>query len=264
MVCGQQVAVAESYRGRIKMKSLLSLEDIVMRRVFVSLTGALFVAFAASALQADIESDLAAHWKLDETTDGPVVNQVGPDGANEGASIGQPGKIGTAYSFDRDQAQYVDTNLNDIIPATGDFSLFAWINTTSHGNPAANTGYIFSNFVPNTGGRSALQVRLGRLGFFVNNSVLITTANVNNGKWRHVGVIRQSGDFTLWVDGKEIGVISGEIHVNAAMGTGTNWRIGGPHANPPRSERHFDGLIDDVRVYHRALTEGAVKELSQF
>ena len=41
-----------------------------------------------------------AHWKLDETVAGPVVDTHGVNsGANQGALIGQPGMVGTAYDF---------------------------------------------------------------------------------------------------------------------------------------------------------------------
>jgi len=240
-----------------------------MRKVlFVSSAVALLVAFTGSAAQADILDGLVAHWKLDETAAGPVVNEVGTNGTNNGATIGQPGEDlggaalgGYAYLFDRSASDYVDTNLNNVIPATGDFSLFAWINTTSHTGVGTDyAGYIFSNYTATLNGRSAMQVGNGNFGFFINSNVLSTTApNVSDGEWHHVGVTRESGAFNLWVDGTPTAV-----SLSGSISTGTNnWRIGGPQGAPGSGQtRFFNGLIDDVRVYDRALTASDVAKLA--
>ena len=70
------------------------------------------------------QAALVGHWQLDETAAGPVVNDIGlVDGTNNGATNNQPGRVGSAYSFDGTNDK-VNTNLNSVVPATGPMSIF--------------------------------------------------------------------------------------------------------------------------------------------
>jgi uncharacterized repeat protein (TIGR01451 family) len=63
-------------------------------------------------------------WKLDETTAGPVVDSFGSnDGTNNGATINQPGLVGTSYYFDGNA--YVQVP-DDVSLHLSSFTVMAW------------------------------------------------------------------------------------------------------------------------------------------
>jgi hypothetical protein len=193
------------------------------------------------------------HWKLDETAAGPVVNEVGADGTNNGATINQPGRDGAAYSFDGANDK-VDTELNSVVPGTGPMSVFGWLNTSA---AASSIGqYLFGNYVGGQPGRSALQIHNGELSWFIESDVRSSGVAVNDGLWHHVGVTRDAGDdFHLWIDGAPHAI--GDY--STAIGSGTyDWLMGGRTAD---NLRNYAGVLDDMRVYNRVLSRADVYEL---
>ena len=216
---------------------------------------ALLFSIAGPAAAGDVLSSLAGHWRLDEAAAGPVVNEVGPDGTLLDATmaIGQPGRVGTAYSFDGANDK-VDTNLNDVVPANGPFSIFSWVKTSE---PASGTGqYLFSNYDFGLLGRSALQILNGAPSWFTNSNVRTAGTTVNDGAWHHVGVTRDAGDsYSLWIDGVAEPVGSDPTGISTGS---RNWLMGGWH---PNDDRNYTGSLDDVRVYHRAFAADDVHGL---
>ncbi len=196
---------------------------------------------------------LVAHWQFDEAVPGAVVNEIGADGTNNGATINQPGRVGTAYSFDGSNDK-VNTNLKSIVPATGPMSIVGWVNTTA---PSSGTGqYLFGNYMSGASGRSAMQILNGELGWFTNSDVRSSNVTVNDGRWHHVGVTRDaSNQFDFWVDGTPHSIGS----YSTAIASGTyDWLMGGRSAD---NNRNYTGLLDDVRVYDHALSASEIRAL---
>ncbi len=200
--------------------------------------------------RADIISNLIRYWKFDETVAGPVVDATGnSDGTNYGATIDQPGERDRAYLFDGVD-DYVDTN-SVAIPATGDFSLFAWVKTSQ----TESQGSIFS---VNAGqsGRANLAIDNGKLAWFHKGGVgfVQSSMDINDDVWHLVGITRLSDTFTFWVDeGSELVGTS-----YAAIAVDENLVLG---SKASHDGLWFDGLIDDARVYGRALSADDVSEL---
>ena len=76
----------------------------------------------------DCPSGMISYWKLDETSSGPVEDCYGPnDAVNNGATINQPGQVGTAYGFngagDYILAPSLDSQINDTL------TIAAWLYT---------------------------------------------------------------------------------------------------------------------------------------
>ncbi len=198
---------------------------------------------------------LVGHWKLDETDTGSLEAFNSAPGANvhgertADALIGQDGIVDGAYAFSEEA--HVNTRSNDWVPETGDFSVFAWVKTD---NPHSTQGHVFSN---NQGGvgRSSLHVLSGTARYFLGgppNLSLASSTVVTDGGWHHIGVTRVGENITLWVNGvaEAAGVSS------VAVQHGFDWAIG--RRGQPTGGFPFDGSIDDVGVWHRALTPGQV------
>jgi hypothetical protein len=83
-------------------------------------------------------------------------------------------------------------------------------------------------------------------------SFLIGSANINDNQWHHIAAVYDGTKMCLYVDGKldASQTASGSLNVSA-----TNVYIGG---GPSQS---FNGLIDDVRIYDRAISKDELEML---
>jgi hypothetical protein len=78
------------------------------------------------------------------------------------------------------------------------------------------------------------------------------------GVWTHMALVYDGSAVTIYKDGEAVGstVIQGPISSNPAVSA---W-IGG---NPPSAtSKPFDGVLDDVRVYERALSPAEIWQLA--
>ncbi|MGH7977862.1 MAG: LamG-like jellyroll fold domain-containing protein, partial [Limisphaerales bacterium] len=154
--------------------------------------------------------------------------------------------------------------------SNAEFSVEAWIqqvgfSTANPGNCIVSRGYGGGGeqFVLDTGATAS-----GDLRFFVRNAAgtasgASSTVNVNSdGLWHHVvGVCDEAGGHVyLYLDGSLIA--SGTITPGSGLLASTMpMTIGARESgnyNPPNYDFQFDGLIDDVSIYNKALSAAQV------
>jgi hypothetical protein len=207
---------------------------------------------------------LLGHYTLDQdATDSSGNNNHGTIGGDPQLTAG---KIGGAMDFDGDD--YVDLgNLSQLDFGTASWSVSAWIKmpaTTDNSN-------IFSKGGDNSGGiRYMLNVsetddHKACLTLDDNATKLQSTssATVDNNQWHHLVGIRDGSSLRLYVDGVLDGTntlpdgydISGTSQANAYIGTG--WRF-----DTSVLHKFFIGVIDDVRIYDRVLTDEEIAWLA--
>jgi FlaG/FlaF family flagellin (archaellin) len=218
---------------------------------------------------------LLAHFPLDER-DLVARDSVGDaDGELMGATPGASGQVGTAYSFDDSNDDYVALGRSfDTDGALPQVSACAWFNTDESG-----TGN-FDNWALLDFDRSEyfnLYVRGddGRVGFSTSAEPgtgslhdQYSSASYNDGNWHLAcGVYdRDSNEKRLYVDGTLVDTAS-DPHDGKALGSGAT-RYGfigdGSEASSfdgSRNDFHYDGRIDDVRLYDAALNDTQVQDL---
>ncbi|MFT5701254.1 MAG: putative delta-60 repeat protein [Desulforhopalus sp.] len=205
----------------------------------------------------DIDSGLVAHYTFDEGSGTAALDSSVND--NDGKLIGSPvyatGVVGTGaldFSGDFDYVEVPDSAVTDF--GSGDFTVGFWLNSTDTGLDrlvgdlaAGSSGYLF--YSPGSG-----DVSFDVFSGF--QSVTLGTTGVLDGEWHQVTGTRSGDDFSLYVDGTLVDSVS-----NPAMGSIDNsapLRIGATDS----SSNDYDGLIDDVRLYNRALTSTDIVELS--
>jgi len=238
----------------------------------------LALSLTTTVADADIADGLVAYWPLDEGT-GSTTADLSGNGNNGtlGSPTGNPawdsGKFGGALNFNRGEGDYVDCGNPPILDfGTGDWTVSAWINVPVD---IGSDLRIFAKGGDSGGGiRYEMYLRDGSGDIKIlvdddNNKYDPDTddhANLFDGEWHHiVGMRRDGTKLRVYVDAvNDGGVIghgestipadydlSGTSQANAYIGA--NW-----HYPDSKVQKFFHGLIDDVAVWNRALTDDEV------
>ena len=81
-------------------------------------------------------------------------------------------------------------------------------------------------------------------------------------KWSHIAVVFRGtvGDASVYLNGNLVGI--GTLTYNPDPSPET-LLIGSVHVDPSLVRSKFEGAIDDIRIYERALTELEVRRLAR-
>ncbi|MFH2049895.1 MAG: LamG-like jellyroll fold domain-containing protein [bacterium] len=209
--------------------------------------------------------NLVGHWKLDDTSgtiaydysgygnNGTLTNMTG----NEWTT----GKIGGALEFDGTNDEVIIADA-DILDDTEQLTMSVWVYAhTLDNNPRGP----LSKRVSHTGNYSYSM-------FFYNSDLLNVDINTQDNRfscpltfqedqWYHIAVIYDgtltaANRVSVYVDGT---LIHTAYETSSAIAnTSSPLVIGQLYGN---SLGYFDGLIDDVRLYNRALTPSEIQDL---
>ena len=202
-----------------------------------------------------------AYWKLDQTEGNIAHNSAGfNDGICHGEPLWQPtdGRIGGALQFDGID-DYIETDFV-LNPAGGAFSVFAWIKGGAPGQVI-----ISQTDSTNWLGADPLDGKLTGLASSDDQSSLeplLSEFMITDGNWHNIGIVvgaYQSMRFrSLYVDGERVAIDTQSVELISSdgglyIGAGKTLDAG----------TFFSGLIDDVRIYDRALTPEEITALAQ-
>jgi len=202
--------------------------------------------------RADIATGLVGWWKFDEGSGTTAADSSGS--GNTGTLTNGPtwttGKVGSgALSFDGTN-DYVSAPSNII--GTGAMTLTAWIYAKSYGS----NGY--ARIIDN-GAASLFLVdwdsKLAFQGYWSSPTIVSNSGSIPLNQWLFVALTRTSSNTaSFYING----ALSGTPGQDAGTANaGSNTIIGG-------SSIMFDGLIDEVRVYNRALSASEITELYNY
>lgn len=218
-----------------------------------------------------LSNGLVGYWKMDEGSGGIVSNSGGSgaaalNGAISGATWTTSGKSSNALNFDTNDRVYL-TNPS-LLNIGGSLTISAWVKYSraytnmvynSYGTIAGksspanwNDSYRIFAGKGSSGTPDTYKYRLGfGRGTHSGNVDLITDENYNDNNWHFITGVQDMnfGRMYLYVDGaqKKAGVNAGTISNNHDFNIGYE---------PSRG--YFNGVIDDVRVYNRALSSAEV------
>jgi hypothetical protein len=189
---------------------------------------------------------LIAYWKLDEDEGSVAGDSAGTgDGVLVGNPVWQPagGKLGGTLQLDGID-DYVRTPFV-VDPGKGPFSVFAWVKGGAPGQVV----------VSRTGGANWLMASspAGSLMTDVKSAdrkgkALTSTTVITDGAWHRIGLVWDGSNRILYVDDIEV---AGDTQSSLAASAG-GLCIGGP-SDPAAGGAFWSGLIDDVRLYDRAV-----------
>jgi hypothetical protein len=173
------------------------------------------------------------------------------------------GMVRDAFSFNDSTQAYVSVpDSPSLALGTGDFSMDAWIKTSSK----KDIGTIQHKLIGNIGYGYHFFIRNGGIGpgvqFGDGSNVVTVGADtfLADGQFHHVAVSvrRQAPDgIRIFVDGNLVAT-KDPRSANGSLDNNVPFLIGGHNIDAWRS---FSGLIDEFQLYKRALTDNEVKSI---
>ena len=191
------------------------------------------------------EPGLIAYWPLDEAQGGIAYNSAADcDGTLMGGPVWEPdgGVVAGALQFDGiDDNVITDYVLN---PADGPFSIFAWIKGGAPEQVVISQQSMANWVMVDAEGN--LMTELKVIGRFT--GPLLSETVITDGNWHRIGLVWDGSLRKLYVDGVEVA----EDTQPGLEGSQMGLYIGTGKAM--ESGTYFSGLIDDIRIYNRAVS----------
>ncbi len=228
----------------------------------------LLLSVSVGITHADITSDLIAHWKLD---DGGGTTATDSAGVNDGTLMGDAtwaaGWIGSAVQLDGDD-DYVDCGQGAVFNSVcrDVITLAAWVKADPALGPdwggiiMRGYGYLFGDVDPYDTFAMYYHRPNERMGFKTNSASPEWMASPDNsatalfdGEWHHTASVYDGAEKVIYLDSEEIMKDAATGEIGIGEGDGRVIIGGGRDAEPMVIE--FGGLIDDARIYNRALTQ---------
>lgn len=240
------------------------------------------------------DPNLVAYFPMEETS-GPIISQISsadsehlipePDGF---VIYDLPGKVGRGLvvngvgnglcSTDDD----LECSRGEAFDFDGDFSLGMWVNMHD------TTGFLFRKWESGRGlysffmaGQTRLisafsrqhpyylfgELQQAQAGEFaampIGGGFFLSSVDVERNEWHHLVVVRDSASQTVRVyqDGERVATRNGLVTTNDTQQTDTIFPIDLPDSQDPFKVGEFEGVIDEVFAYDRALTDQEVSAI---
>ncbi|MHC4537331.1 MAG: LamG-like jellyroll fold domain-containing protein, partial [Planctomycetota bacterium] len=216
------------------------------------------------------DPNLVGWWKFDETSRPPGSDSRGRGNddilaydssghGNDGILVGNPqwvaGKIGGALKFDGN-GDYVDCGYDPNLNITNEVTVAAWIKLSATGidqkvgsNQSGTAGgYKMTVFFDN---KVEFEIRTSGNTPILNRDVSGGTV-LQRDVWYHVaGVYSQKGNYIrTYVDGN----FDRELVTTQVLGASPGpFMIGCETFETSHQDHHFNGVMDDLRIYNRTL-----------
>ncbi|MEK6848914.1 MAG: LamG domain-containing protein, partial [Nanoarchaeota archaeon] len=201
-----------------------------------------------------LETGLTAYYTFDNDTTTKVFdvsgrNNDGSITSNAGSVVYADGKLGKAVSFTGSGQISIPHN-TDFNFGTGEFSLMGWIKMAEL--PNEQPRHIFGKRDTTGGGNwfRAFTNSFGKLLFeFTNGLSISTDLSYADEQWHFIALTRDSdGKAIFYLDNR-----SRQDTINFDVSNNAEFTIG-----KWSSENGFIGLIDEVRIYNKSLTQEEV------
>ncbi|MBN1805411.1 MAG: LamG domain-containing protein [Sedimentisphaerales bacterium] len=212
----------------------------------------LAVALLSVGMTEAADSDLAAHWKFDDGSGTLAVDSTGK--GNDGVFVGDPrwvpGKFGGALEFNGDD--YLNCGNGPSLQIRDEITIAFWFQVeafqneweafmakgddsyrTSRGDGTGNATHLGISGTSTGGGN----------GYF-NGTVIVT-----DGQWHHMAATYDGAAGRIYIDG----VLDVTSPGTGQIGESSyDFWIGN---NSQQTGRYLHGMLDDIRIYSRALSE---------
>ena len=250
------------------------------------ITPILLFVFASSSVIAQVsghsDKSLILYLSFD-ALDGRTVKDHS-EYKNNGKLVGYPtlveGKFGKALKFNG-RNNWVEIPHHESLTVDTSVTVMAWIKTSRHGGPnGASRQCIVAKGDDPRSYSLYTEKRNGTLLLSIsdrtkkrNGTLLLSISdrhgsnslqNIVLNRWQHVAAQVDNGIHRYWINGKVTAVFQIDVSLPGQVDT-ASVRVGNSHDTaPPNSpDRHFLGLIDELRVWNRALShDEIIKEMN--
>jgi hypothetical protein len=219
-------------------------------------------------VNADIKSDLVSHWKLDDGSGTTATDSAGVnDGTLKGDATWAAGWLIGAVELDGDD-DYVDCGQGTVFNTVcrDVITLAAWVKVNDTDGPEwsgiimRGYGDQFGNVDPYDTFAMYYHGPSLRMGFKTNSTSPEWMAAPNDsatalfdGEWHHTASVYDGAEKVIYLDGEEIVREAATGRIGIGEGDGRVLLGGGRDIDPMVLE--LGGLIDDARIYDRALAQ---------
>lgn len=211
---------------------------------------------APEAQQAVVD-ELVSFWTLDDADiDGDTVKDIvsGNNGTMQGKPKRVAGKINQALEFDGKSA-FVDCGRDDSLNLTEALTIELWMKPNSAGEGGPNAGPICKAIA---GGSWNWQLRYNAPGSFMGfqfnaggSKWVSVQERLKAGEWYHITGTYDGSDAVCYLNGVEKDKIS-MPPINSSNDPLLIGQDGWVNV--------FDGVVDEARIYNRALSPSEVKQ----
>jgi hypothetical protein len=209
------------------------------------------------------DNSLVGYWPLDEGTGSTAQDMSGKghvgtwNGTMPNGSYYAPGKVGSYEgAFTNTNSDYISIpDASDLDPATA-FTATAWVNFTA---PTGwNTVFGKESWAAGTGWSLInSDATKWSLIYYKGSGPYLMSGNNTLGVWHFASIVNANGSAKLYIDGAL--TTSGAIPISNNT---LNLYIGARHNNDGTgSTDMWNGFIDDVRMYNRALSLAEIQAL---
>jgi Concanavalin A-like lectin/glucanases superfamily len=213
-----------------------------------------------TSVQGTLVNGLVGLWHLNETATGQGVGGTAASDSsaqanhltlvNAGLTYGSSGKIKTAFTFNSSAYLQKSGPSAGALPTGNTYSVAAWVKRAT----TSATGSIFQ-----CGPSGGFHIGIGVTPYSGNQIKLTkyTVVDITAGSfptdtnWNHLAVVYSATGVSVYINAVLVGSSSNTSNFAACTG---GFRIGG-------SEVPFNGLIDEVAAWNRAVTTAEIKEL---
>ena len=215
-----------------------------------------FFIFASISMAGVAEEGLVGYWPFDEGT-GKVAKDVSGNGL-DGEFVGSPkwvdGKFGKALEFDGATA-HVTVADDDKLDITKNLTIMAWFSpndvlTSQRMMVKNNSIFVIFDF----GNTNSVELLVKPNNTFVESK----TTDWKVGEWYHFAGTFDGKVMRVYVNGQ----LEGETNNNVPIApSDLELWIGGDDFGRPTD--HFPGIIDEVRIYEKTLSEAEIQKVME-
>ncbi|MCK5612722.1 LamG domain-containing protein [Candidatus Pacearchaeota archaeon] len=201
--------------------------------------------------------------EIDRSGEGETLTETGGDIPNSATVPG--GYSGTSRDFedgDTEGLVHADGGSTDISGADQALTLAAWIKYEA--NPDSDDAIINKYYVVGNERQYKISFRNSDsavVGYISNDGTAFSKAiggtDINDTNWHHVALVYNDIDIRIYLDGSldSNGADNPKAHTTGIYNGTAQFNVG---SNVDASAEYFDGLIDEVIVFDRALSAAEI------
>ncbi|MEM9818787.1 MAG: LamG-like jellyroll fold domain-containing protein, partial [Cyanobacteria bacterium P01_D01_bin.6] len=225
------------------------------------LYGDFAAANSSNAIDARPTAGLVGHWTFDESSGSQVVDTTGAHSGNLTNMTGSEwtaGQIGGGLAFDGSNDRVVIADA-DALDLSNTLTLTTWVKADHFGDwngliVKGDQDIAYGLALASDGGLS-FTANYGSLSGAVGSDDWLSNGTITAGQWHHVAVTYDGSNIQFYIDGQ---LDSSFAKSNLTFGNSDAGLLLGADL----AGTHFDGVLDDARVYNRALEIGEIEQLA--